>query len=190
MFYDFMKKRIIIFTIVLLLFLVVVKADDIFHDADNDGLLSDVDNCPLDYNPLQEDSDGDGVGDLCDASPGIKIGGGIINITNQTNQTQEDRDRRSGRGSGVTSIDFDFCEPLWQCSNFGECNGEVRQRNCVDINRCDFQYNKPSETTGCKEDAARNTAIEEKNVNFSTLFVFLGISLVLIIVLGILLMKV
>ena len=36
-------------------------------DDDNDGLTDDVDNCPLDPNPLQENNDGDAAGDACDA---------------------------------------------------------------------------------------------------------------------------
>lgn len=35
-------------------------------DADNDGLLNAVDNCPLVINLAQEDADSDSVGDLCD----------------------------------------------------------------------------------------------------------------------------
>jgi hypothetical protein len=35
-------------------------------DADEDGVLDDVDNCPEDYNPDQEDGDEDGWGDACD----------------------------------------------------------------------------------------------------------------------------
>jgi hypothetical protein len=35
-------------------------------DADADGVCDDVDNCPSDYNPGQEDGDGDGTGDACD----------------------------------------------------------------------------------------------------------------------------
>ena len=35
-------------------------------DADNDGVYNGLDNCPEDYNPYQEDEDGDGLGDVCD----------------------------------------------------------------------------------------------------------------------------
>jgi len=35
-------------------------------DSDGDGLLDGSDNCPLVYNPDQQDSDGDGLGDACD----------------------------------------------------------------------------------------------------------------------------
>ena len=54
-------------------------------DSDNDGISDDIDNCPDIYNPDQEDSNGDGVGDACensvqmifyedfDAEPGFEI---------------------------------------------------------------------------------------------------------------------
>ena len=35
-------------------------------DKDSDGILDEVDNCPDTYNPDQIDSDGDGIGDVCD----------------------------------------------------------------------------------------------------------------------------
>lgn len=38
-------------------------------DSDGDGIPDLEDNCPFDYNPLQEDSDDDGAGDLCDNCP-------------------------------------------------------------------------------------------------------------------------
>lgn len=36
-------------------------------DSDGDGLTDNKDNCPFDYNPNQQDNDGDDVGDLCEA---------------------------------------------------------------------------------------------------------------------------
>lgn len=36
------------------------------RDSDLDGIHDDLDNCPNTYNPNQSDSDGDGVGNVCD----------------------------------------------------------------------------------------------------------------------------
>jgi len=38
-------------------------------DDDNDGIPNEADNCPYDYNPLQEDYDSDLIGDACDNCP-------------------------------------------------------------------------------------------------------------------------
>ncbi len=43
--------------------------EDLFSNADGDGLAFATDNCPFTYNNLQEDTDGDGTGDACDNCP-------------------------------------------------------------------------------------------------------------------------
>ena len=42
---------------------------DAANDQDGDGIHDLADNCPAEYNPLQEDADSDTVGDLCDNCP-------------------------------------------------------------------------------------------------------------------------
>lgn len=42
-------------------------------DADGDGVLDEVDNCPLVANPDQADADGDDIGDVCDPTPNGEI---------------------------------------------------------------------------------------------------------------------
>ena len=58
----------------ILLMLVVMPIGSVhadFVDTDGDGIFDDIDNCASVYNPDQADLDQDGIGDVCDSTPGV-----------------------------------------------------------------------------------------------------------------------
>ncbi|MFW9842199.1 MAG: dockerin type I domain-containing protein [Candidatus Thorarchaeota archaeon] len=50
-------------------------------DTDQDCIPNEIDNCPDAYNPGQEDTDEDGIGDACDFLCGDSNGDGSINVS-------------------------------------------------------------------------------------------------------------
>ncbi len=98
-------------------------------DADGDGIVDTLDNCINVYNPLQEDTDTDGVGDSCDICPGFDdtidsdgdgIPDGCDNICGDANN-----DRSVDVADAVYIINYVFKEgpepdPLCQ----GDANGD------------------------------------------------------------------
>jgi choice-of-anchor B domain-containing protein len=54
------------FVLLASIFIIGCSSDNVNTDTDNDGVENTVDNCPETSNPNQADTDGDGIGDVCD----------------------------------------------------------------------------------------------------------------------------
>jgi Thrombospondin type 3 repeat len=74
-------------------------------DQDHDGVSNARDNCPTVSNPDQRDSDGDGIGDVCDDSDGDRITDDKDNCPTVSNPDQRDSD---GDGIGDVCDDTPF----------------------------------------------------------------------------------
>lgn len=51
-------------------YLSAAEEPDQSDDFDRDGVANESDDCPYDANPDQADSDGDGIGDVCEVDEG------------------------------------------------------------------------------------------------------------------------
>lgn len=98
-------------------------------DMDDDGVMDGKDNCPMNYNPDQTDSDGDGIGDVCDISPETCL----------TNADCPSKDEYCAKapgdcnGKGICRQMPEACIDLWDpvCT----CDGRTVSNDCYAAGR-------------------------------------------------------
>ncbi|MFQ5453228.1 MAG: choice-of-anchor L domain-containing protein, partial [Candidatus Zixiibacteriota bacterium] len=110
-------------------------------DIDEDGIDDPDDNCPYTYNPNQEDTDGDGVGDACCC---ISIRGNV----DGSNDNQIDIE------DIVYLIDYAFNNPSGPeppCPNEADINGDGTLDIEDIVYLIDYAFNQPPgpEPTSC-----------------------------------------
>jgi len=137
-------------------------------DSDSDELNDDLDNCPDDYNPNQEDIDCDGIGDICDGlidcAEGVNCDNecdGVYNqndnCPNEYNPTQEDTYPPQGNGIG------DACD----CECDFDCSGGVDATDVgaflTDFGRSTY-FNPCTNAVPCNGDIDCNVNVDADDV--------------------------
>ncbi len=92
-----------------------------FNDKDMDGVNDESDNCIDVYNPFQDDSDNDGIGDKCEDMPDDDNDG----IPNDVDVCPDDPTNTCDPGSGDGGGDGESCEIIEHERDNG-CDIEVR----------------------------------------------------------------
>jgi len=93
-------------------------------DGDCDGVLNELDNCPLAYNPAQEDLDSNGVGDSCECN--------VVVVAN-TGDVNTDGSITSADIIYLVNYVFKGGAPPMPCEAAGDvnCNGSVTSADII-----------------------------------------------------------
>ncbi|MFD1062530.1 thrombospondin type 3 repeat-containing protein [Winogradskyella litorisediminis] len=152
--------------------------EDPTADNDGDGVFNTVDNCPNTPNPLQTDSDGNGIGDACQDTDNDSILDINDNCPTIANPNQEDAD---GDGIGDVCQDDDNDGVINEddnCPDTPNPNQEDLNNNGIgDI--CDTSYeNSNNITLEIISERCENQNNGEVNVNVLQTFVNYTVTLV------------
>ncbi|NET36262.1 MAG: T9SS type A sorting domain-containing protein [Cyanothece sp. SIO1E1] len=117
-------------------------------DPDGDGILSSMDNCPLTYNPRQLDCDDDGIGNVCDETPG-EISYEVLSAT-ECKYIVKCGDDELGQEVILTErlVDLELCTEVVICTQTGdviqnidhiiECEIDEVDQTCTRVRYCDL----------------------------------------------------
>jgi choice-of-anchor B domain-containing protein len=123
-----LKKTLHIFTIILFSSIVITSIQScndepidptLLIDTDDDGFADNIDNCPNIFNPNQEDSNNNGIGDACEEiiledTDNDGVLDDVDNCPLVPNPNQEDSDND---GIGDECDDLITLTPLYPCEN-------------------------------------------------------------------------
>jgi hypothetical protein len=129
--------------------------------------------------------------------------GGYVSYIPTENETKEnktinEKEINKANETQKTGNVEETCEENWKCTDWFECFNGKQRRNCIDLNNCGTENNKPEIVRDCEVISGENREVQEKEKQNLQLFTgrfltspqaIFSIVASIILILGILLYK-